>query len=160
MKEVAIYNSPVGSLLITSEGDAITEIHFQDANQAASSPQSEIMRKCFVELDEYFRGKRKKFTVKVNPKGTEFQKSVWKKLLQIPYGSTKSYEEMAISLGNQKKIRAVGLANGRNRIPIIIPCHRVIGKDGSLTGFGGGLPRKEFLLRLEGAKLFSQLPIF
>lgn len=160
MKETAIYNSPVGSLRIVSEEDSIIEIHFLDVKKKVSIPESKVMKQCFQELDEYFNSKRKQFQVKTNPSGTEFQKRVWEELKRIPYGSTKSYEEIAISIGNIKSIRAVGLANGKNKIPVIIPCHRVIGKDGSLTGFGGGLPRKEFLLRLEGVKQFSQLPIF
>jgi AraC family transcriptional regulator of adaptative response/methylated-DNA-[protein]-cysteine methyltransferase len=101
------------------------------------------------EIEEYFSGKRKKFTVPLHTPGTKFQKSVWKILQKIPYGETRSYKQQAITLGNPKAIRAVGLANGHNRISIIIPCHRVIGSDGSLTGYGGGLHRKKWLIDFE-----------
>ena len=101
------------------------------------------------ELDEYFAGRLKKFTVPVVLRGTPFQEQVWRELLRIPYGSTISYEEQAIRIGHPTSCRAVANANGQNRIAIVIPCHRVIGKDGSLTDFGGGLKRKQLLLDLE-----------
>lgn len=103
------------------------------------------------QLGEYFAGRRRTFTVPVKPQGTPFQRSVWEALQEIPYGTTISYSELADRIGDPNAVRAVGLANARNPIPIIIPCHRVIGKDGSLTGFGGGMALKASLLRLEGA---------
>ncbi len=112
----------------------------------------------FVQLEEYFSFKRKHFKVKIDLRGTEFQKKVWKELMKIPYGETISYKELALRLGNLASIRAVGRANGANPIPIIIPCHRVIGSDGNLVGYGGGLEIKEKLLELEGSRsleLFS-----
>lgn len=110
------------------------------------------------QLNEYFEGKRKKFELSLITPGTEFQNIVWKKLLDIPYGETRSYKQQSIAVGNLGAIRAVGTANGANRIAIIIPCHRVIGEDGSLTGYGGGLKRKRWLLEFESGalSLFSE----
>lgn len=104
------------------------------------------------ELREYFAGQRKVFSIPLDMQGTEFQLGVWRALLEIPFGTTRSYGELAASLGNPQACRAVGAANGRNPIPIVVPCHRVIGSTGKLTGFGGGLPMKEFLLRLEASQ--------
>ena len=101
------------------------------------------------ELEEYFKGKRKEFTVPCRPEGTDFQKRVWEALTRIPYGETRTYKEIAAEAGNPKASRAVGMANNKNPVPIIIPCHRVIGSDGKLTGYAGGLGVKEFLLNLE-----------
>ena len=101
------------------------------------------------QLDQYFKGRLKSFDLELKTGGTPFQQQVWEALAKIPYGSTISYGDLAVQIGNPKAVRAVGLANGRNPIPIIIPCHRVIGKNGSLTGFGGGLDVKRFLLELE-----------
>ena len=101
------------------------------------------------ELEEYFQGKRKEFTVPCRPEGTDFQKRVWEALTRIPYGETRTYKEIAVEAGNPKASRAVGMANNKNPVPIIIPCHRVIGSDGKLTGYAGGLGVKEFLLNLE-----------
>jgi len=106
-----------------------------------------------AQLDEYFEGKRRAFDLQLRPEGTAFQKSVWSILQTIPYGKTITYKDIALELGNLAAIRAVGRANGSNPIPIIIPCHRVIGADGSLTGFGGGLPLKQALLKLEGVQI-------
>ncbi len=115
------------------------------------NPHFKILEK---ELLEYFDGKRQDFTVSLSPVGTEFQKEVWKVLRGIPYGTTRSYQEQAHILGNPKAVRAVANANGLNKISIIIPCHRVIGSDGKLTGYGGGIWRKQKLLELEKAILF------
>ena len=113
-----------------------------------------------AEIQEYFLGKRKIFTVPLHAPGTEFQKSVWKILQEIPYGETRSYKQQAITLGNPNAIRAVASANGHNRISIIIPCHRVIGSDGSLTGYGGGLHRKKWLIDFEKANSISSTPAY
>ncbi len=112
------------------------------------------------ELNEYFSGKRKIFTVPLDMVGTEFQKQVWTLLLNIPYGETRSYMQQSLALGDSKKIRAVANANGKNKISVIVPCHRVIGSDGSLTGYASGLERKEWLLNLESKQksLFSPSP--
>ena len=115
----------------------------------AQGRTNEMTRWAVKELEEYFQGKRKVFTVPCVPKGTDFQKRVWEALIQIPYGETRTYKEIAAAAGNPKASRAVGMANNRNPIPIIIPCHRVIGTNGSLTGYAGGLKVKEYLLKLE-----------
>lgn len=111
-------------------------------------------------MKEYFSGERTKFDVNLKPNGTDFQHKVWNELLQIPHGKTTNYEQQTIKIGDLKAIRAVTSANGKNPIAIIIPCHRVIGKDGSLTGYAGGLHRKEWLLQHEGAINGEQMKIF
>jgi methylated-DNA-[protein]-cysteine S-methyltransferase len=109
------------------------------------------IQNCITQLDEYFKGERKDFTIRINPAGTEFQGKVWNSLLKIPYGKTISYLEQAKQFGDEKAIRAIASANGKNPIPIIIPCHRVIGNNGSLTGYAGGILKKQWLLEHEGA---------
>lgn len=109
------------------------------------------------ELREYFDGKRTRFTIPLHMEGTDFQKGVWRLLQEIPFGETRTYAQLAVAVGSAKAVRAVGHANGHNPISIVVPCHRVVGSDGSLTGYGGGLPRKKFLLELEGAALAPQL---
>lgn len=158
MKGRAYYTSPVGELLIESEDGKITTVNFlKDSKQEEC--YRPIIEQCILELDEYFYKGRKFFNVELNPQGTEFQRRVWIELTTIPYGKTISYEALAVRLGNVKAIRAVGLANGQNPIAIIIPCHRVIGKSGSLVGYGGGVENKEWLLNHEGA-ILKQLTLF
>jgi len=158
MKGLAYYASPVGDLLIESEDGKICTVNFvKDSRQEEN--YTSVIEQCIFELDEYFYKGRKFFNVDLNPRGTEFQKKVWNELLTIPYGRTISYEALAIRLGNIKSIRAVGLANGQNPIAIIIPCHRVIGKGGTLVGYGGGIENKEWLLNHEGA-ILKQLTLF
>lgn len=158
MKGLAYYTSPVGELVIESDNDKIITIDFlKDSKQ--EELRTPVIDQCVAELDEYFFAGRKFFTVDVDLRGTEFQKRVWNELLTIPYGKTISYEELAVRIGNIKSIRAVGLAIGQNPIAIILPCHRVIGKSGSLIGYGGGLENKEWLLFHEGA-MIRQLPLF
>jgi methylated-DNA-[protein]-cysteine S-methyltransferase len=118
-----------------------------------------MLRVAADQLAAYFAGERTDFDLPLSPSGTPFQLSVWRALLSIPYGETISYRELARRIGNAKAVRAVGAANGRNPIPIIVPCHRVIGADGSLTGYGGGLPRKRLLLELEGAGHWNALAL-
>ena len=152
-----IVSSPIGRLLLTSDGHALTGLWMLDADRHSArdlgltlSPSS--FTEVASQLEEYFAGDRKEFTVPLAPTGTPFQLAVWTQLTTIPYGSTVSYGDIARALGKRLVAsRAVGLANGANPISIIVPCHRVIGSDGSLTGYGGGLDRKELLLRLEGA---------
>ena len=152
-----IVSSPIGRLLLTSDGHALTGLWMLDADRHSArdlgltlSPSS--FTEVASQLEEYFAGDRKEFTVPLAPAGTPFQLAVWTQLTTIPYGSTVSYGDIARALGKRLVAsRAVGLANGANPISIIVPCHRVIGSDGSLTGYGGGLDRKELLLRLEGA---------
>jgi methylated-DNA-[protein]-cysteine S-methyltransferase len=150
--------SPIGRLEIEADDTAILEIGFPDAsfkpsaNKAASDTIPSIIKQCIAELDEYFEGKRKTFTVPYRfARGTDFQKSVWTALEKIPYGTTVTYSEQALKLGNLKAIRAVGTSNGANPIAIIVPCHRVIGANGKLTGYAGDVWAKEWLLKHEGA---------
>ena len=145
--------SPIGRLVLIANNKALLEIKFH--NSPVTPPYSNkanwIINHTKKELDEYFLGKREEFTMPLDPIGTEFQKKTWQKLLEIPYGTTISYQELALKMGDARKSRAVGSANGKNPIPIIIPCHRVINKNGKLGGYAGGLDVKEFLLNLESA---------
>jgi len=148
----ATYESPVGVLTLISDGAALAHLEFENpryAYESAPAGQDKILAQARRELDAYFAGKLTRFTVPVAPRGTEFQRKCWSALQQIPYGATRSYGQQADLIGSPKAMRAVGLANGRNPISIIIPCHRVIGANGSLTGYGGGMSRKQFLLDLE-----------
>ena len=155
---VTIYDSPGGPLTLTSDGAALTGIYFhkQRHGEAPAGPlgADKIIDATRKQLDSYFAGKRRTFDVPLGPRGTAFQSRVWSALTKIPYGETKSYGAIAQAIGSPKAVRAVGAANGRNPIPIIIPCHRVIGANGSLTGFGGGMAWKELLLDLEKGALF------
>jgi methylated-DNA-[protein]-cysteine S-methyltransferase len=154
------HNSPIGLLELTADDTAVTGLYFLNTGRKQGKESTgRVLKECVKQLTEYFSGKRKVFDIKVNPVGTPFQKSVWNELLKIPYGETVSYGEIAERIGNPKSVRAVGLANGSNPISIIIPCHRVIGKNGSLVGYGGGIENKRYLLELEqkysGTGLFS-----
>lgn len=142
------YNSPVGLLEISGETDYITHIRPAKA-KGNETPGWVLGKQCVQQLEEYFTKKRTQFNLALQPQGTEFQQAVWQALLQIPYGKSISYGELAKAIGNPKACRAVGGANNRNPIPIIIPCHRVLGANGSLTGYALGLDMKEFLLNLE-----------
>lgn len=147
-------SSPIGELLLAGKGNVLEILGFPEGKGVVEIPagwqQNDAAFSDVVEqLAEYFAGTRQTFNLKLNPAGTAFQLSVLEALKTIPYGQTMSYQDIANRIGKPKAVRAVGAANGRNPIPIIIPCHRVIGSDGSLTGFGGGLPAKQFLLNLE-----------
>jgi len=142
--------SPIGWWLITAENSAITEIEHVSQKPKLEAPSSDVVEKAATQLREYFAGERGSFDLPLSPHGTEFQQRVWERLCAIPYGETWSYQDLAESLGDANAMRAVGAANGKNPIPIVIPCHRVIGKDGSLTGYAGGLEVKRYLLELEG----------
>ena len=157
MSGLAYYSSPVGELEIQSEGDAITVVGFLRDVKRPENPTA-IIQTCIQELDEYFYSGRKFFDVKIELRGSTFQQQVWNKLIEIPYGKTTYYADIAEKVGDLNSVRAVGLANGQNPIAIIVPCHRVIGKDGSMVGYGGGLERKTWLLRHEGA--LNQLELF
>jgi methylated-DNA-[protein]-cysteine S-methyltransferase len=159
MKGLAYYNSPVGELRIESEDDAITLVHFMKESRVAEEQPTTVTNQCIEELDEYFFRGRKFFSVPLKPLGSTFQQKVWNELINIPYGQTMSYIELATRIGDPKSVRAVGLANGQNPIAIIVPCHRVIGKSGDLIGYGGGLDKKEWLLLHEGA-IKQQLQLF
>lgn len=142
----AYYNSPIGCLKINTIQHAVTAITFCENGNENSEIQPAILSKCITQLDEYFEGSRKDFDLTILPEGTEFQKNVWRLIQQIPYGKTTSYLDLAIKSGSAKNTRAVGMANGKNPLPIIIPCHRVIGSNGKLTGYAGGVERKRWLL--------------
>ena len=151
MKYYYIYETKIGKILLAEEEGHITNLYFVDQREVegAELKETALIREAKKQLDEYLLGRRKEFNLPLKAKGTEFQQRVWQALLDIPYGETKSYGEIAKIIGNPKAARAVGLANNRNPISIFIPCHRVIGKNGKLVGYGGGLQIKEFLLTLE-----------
>ena len=160
----AFYESPIGQVLLTASESALTGLHFVgEKYYPGISPtwhydaSFAVIRLAVLQLDEYFSGDRKSFDIAVAPQGTEFQRQVWKTLSALRYGETATYSQLAQRLGNPSAVRAVGAANGRNPISIVIPCHRVIGADGSLTGYAGGLARKAALLRLEAARLEFRL---
>jgi methylated-DNA-[protein]-cysteine S-methyltransferase len=146
---IAYYSSPIGLLEITGNEEGILSVHFMDTKKKAASAVHPSLKECMYQLDEYFKGIRKEFGLKLNPKGTAFQQKVWEQLLKVPFGKTASYLDISKLIGDVKAIRAVGNANGCNPIAVIIPCHRVIGSDGKLVGYGGGIKRKEWLLNHE-----------
>lgn len=142
------YNSIIGDIFISADENFLLSVQFVNHN-FIENKENKIIRQTIKQLDEYFRGKRKKFELPLNPKGTEFQKKVWQQLMNIPYGKTSTYKDIATLIGNTNASRAVGNANNKNPIAIIIPCHRVIGSNNKLTGYAGGLDKKEKLLNLE-----------
>lgn len=147
-------DSPVGRLLLAGDGRRLKVIGFSSGNRARGADPDwerydEPFRAVKRQLAEYFRGERRRFELDLAPDGTAFQQSVLEELMKIPYGETRSYRDIALALDKPRAVRAVGGANGANPIPIVIPCHRVLGSDGSLTGFGGGLDTKRYLLDLE-----------
>ena len=147
-KYYGYYNSPIGILEIIASDDAIISAMFiEEFKESTGEP--EIIKKAIKQFDEYFKGTRKDFQIEYEVRVTEFQGKVWRALVEIPYGATLSYKELANKIGNEKASRAVGKANSKNIISIIIPCHRVIGSDKSLTGYAGGLDRKQWLLEHE-----------
>lgn len=146
--------SPVGTLLLTLEDGQLTNICMCNQKRTVEVQPDWVesdrhFRTVARQLEDYFRGKRKTFDIPIRPRGTDFQMSVWKQLSKIPYGETATYGDIAKRIDNPKAVRAVGLANGRNPLPIVIPCHRVVGAHGQLTGFGGGLEKKALLLKIE-----------
>ena len=143
-------DSPVGPLLLTSDGESLTRLLFAAAPDPDwSTEPCAVLDRAVAQLAEYFAGSRTDFDLPLEPAGTPFQLTVWRALRDIPYAETINYGQLALRVGNARASRAVGLANGRNPISIVVPCHRVIGADGSLTGYGGGLDRKRTLLDLE-----------
>ncbi|MGK9367278.1 methylated-DNA--[protein]-cysteine S-methyltransferase [Melioribacter sp. Ez-97] len=158
-KYLTYYDSPLGKLKITANENAIKSIHFIldiDGVELEQEVPNGILEKCVEELNQYFNGELQEFSVNIDPDGTEFQKRVWNELLKIPYGKTISYLKLSRQLGNERSIRAVARANGDNKIPIIIPCHRVIGSDKSLVGYSGGVWRKKWLLEHEAAVINNE----
>lgn len=147
---VAYYASPIGPIEITGTDAGIASVWFC-SSRGEDSGYSAVVEQCKTQLEEYFAGNRKTFDVPLAPKGTDFQKRVWNELVNIPYGRVISYLDMARRLGDEKTIRAAASANGKNPIGIIIPCHRVIGANGDLVGYAGGLDKKRLLLELEGS---------
>ena len=142
------YESPIGILEIrTTEEELISILYVDEKRKNTETP--EILKEVIKQLQEYFNGERKKFDIKFKLKGTKFQEKVWNALTDIPYGETVSYKYIATKIGNEKAVRAVGNTNGRNIINIVVPCHRVIGANKSLTGYGGGLDKKSWLLQHE-----------
>lgn len=148
----AVYDSVFGKVLISSDGEGITEVKLGNFSETEiqNSPDR-LTDIAAAQLSEYFARKRESFDVPLCPAGTAFQRLVWEKLCAVPYGETRSYKQIAESVGNPKSCRAVGMANNRNPIMVIIPCHRIIGTNGSLTGYAAGLPVKQRLLDLERA---------
>ncbi len=150
MMATAYINSPLGILKLQAAAEGLCEVAYEEGEEISISQTiPDELQAAVFQLGEYFEGKRREFSLKLSPQGTAFQKRVWNKLLAIPFGKTATYQEMAQALGDPKTIRAAASANGRNPIAIIIPCHRVIGSDGSLTGYAGGLHRKKWLLEHE-----------
>jgi methylated-DNA-[protein]-cysteine S-methyltransferase len=142
--------TPIGPLRLSAEGDRLSRVEFAASADARSSEP--VLLEAEAQLRAYFAGALRRFDLPLAPRGTAFQLSVWDALLEIPYGATTSYSELAAAIGRPSACRAVGAANGRNPLAVIVPCHRVIGAAGSLTGYGGGLERKRMLLALEAAK--------
>lgn len=147
--ETIYLNTPVGTLEIKGDIDGLAFVNFIDPEESESKIIPESLQDTVQQLSEYFEGNRINFKLKLNPEGTFFQKKVWQQIKDIPFGKTASYQEIANQLGDPKAIRAAASANGKNPIAIIIPCHRVIGSDGSLIGYAGGLHRKKWLLEHE-----------
>ena len=164
IKEHFLIDSPLGTLTLVNTDGILSGIYMPDHKRG---PESEALGtrthagfgQTVLELREYFDRKRTVFTLPLALEGTNFQKEIWRLLRTIPYGETRTYAQLADEIGNRAAIRAVGLANGRNPVSIVVPCHRVIGSDGSLTGYAGGLDRKRFLLDLEGATQSYQLAL-
>lgn len=148
------YDSPVGPITLVQEGEALTRLDFNTPSQAEEA--TPLLLEARRQLQEYFAGERKAFALPLAPAGTVFQKKVWAALREIPWGETRSYGDIARAIGKPTASRAVGMANGRNPLPVFIPCHRVIGTNGSITGYSGGLEKKRFLLRLEGISQWKE----
>lgn len=158
--EATKWKSPIGELTLVCDGTALKAIHFEDETDdyvqsywrkrgCLLTYRKQGMTEVKNQLADYFEGKRKRFELELSPEGTSFQKSVWQALTEIDFGETRSYSQVAARIGSPEAVRAVGAANGRNPIPIVIPCHRVIGANGTLTGYAGGLDVKQKLLQLE-----------
>ena len=152
----AYYSSPIGLMEIRGNEEGITSLYFIEDKKNYPTAIHPTLKEIIYQLDEYFIGIRKEFGLKLNPQGSEFQKRVWNKLEEIPFGKTKSYLEVSKKLGDANATRAVGNANGKNPICIIIPCHRVIGSSGKLVGYSGELWRKEWLLNHEKSVIFGK----
>lgn len=148
---ILLVNTPLGEMVLGEDGGKITRLYLraQDVPAGSGQEQTPVLQEALRQLGEYFDGTRKVFDLPLQPRGTAFQQRVWRALCDIPYGQTRSYAHLAEQIGRPKACRAVGMANHKNPIPILIPCHRVVGADGSLTGYAGGLAMKKALLDLE-----------
>jgi methylated-DNA-[protein]-cysteine S-methyltransferase len=151
------FNSPVCEIILAGDDEGLTHLHLNTGKgkRIFEVPSEWVEDSSFFDdvieqVDQYFEGERKSFTVNLNPQGTDFQKMIWRQLVKIPYGTVCTYKDIARAIGNDKAARAVGMANSKNPIPLIVPCHRVIGSNGGLTGFAHGLEMKAELLKLEG----------
>ena len=153
MEKICFYDTSVGKLIIGEENGAITRVTWTQLPKDYLQEETELILECRNQLEEYFAGKRMTFDLPLAPKGTEFQQKVWSALQDIPYGEVCTYKDIAVAIDNPKGCQAVGGANGKNPIAIIIPCHRVIGKNGKLVGYAGGMENKKFLLELEKSHL-------
>lgn len=161
LNERQIYmDTPVGKLLIKGNEETISAVLFVDEAGVSDPHPSQVLLNCVRQMQEYFDGSRMEFELPVSQQGTDFQQTVWLQLCEIPYAATISYQQLANRIGNPKSIRAVGTTNGRNQISIIVPCHRVIGSNGSLTGYAGGLWRKRWLLDHEHKIKHGSLELF
>ncbi len=149
MTESALISTPLGVAKLEGDKNGLQAITVLNTEEALTKIIPEVLEDDVYQLREYFDGQREKFALELNPQGTDFQKKVWRSLLDIPYGTTTTYLEQSTQLGDAKAIRAVAAANGKNPLWIVVPCHRVIGSDGSLTGYAGGLHRKKWLLEHE-----------
>ena len=149
MKYALSRETPIGPLTLVEEDGALIRVCFGLFEEKAQWMQTPLLHQAFAELEEYFRGERKQFSVPLRPQGTPFQLHCWEALVRIPYGETRTYAQQAQAIDNPRACRAVGMANHRNPLPVFIPCHRVIGSGGTLTGYAGGLSIKETLLRIE-----------
>jgi methylated-DNA-[protein]-cysteine S-methyltransferase len=146
---ITYYKTPVGVCQITEEDGFITRIHILDQEHEVTEPETPLTRQVINEFDEYFTGTRKTFDFPIKQPGTDFQQQVWQELLKIGYGNTISYNQQSLQMGSPLAIRAIAAANGKNNLWVVVPCHRVIGSNGSLTGYAGGLWRKKWLLEHE-----------
>ena len=156
------FQSPIGFLTICEQDNQLTRLYLDNQDRGILQSRnfeyhSDFLHEVYHQLNEYFAGKRKIFDLPVDSKGTAFQKAVWRELHKIPYGETRSYEDIAVAIGNKKAVRAIGQANGRNPIMIVVPCHRVIRKNGDISGFACGVEAKRYLLNLERENSINQL---
>lgn len=156
------FQSPIGFLTICEQDNQLTRLYLDNQDRGILQSRnfdyhSDFLHEVYHQLNEYFAGKRKIFDLPVDGKGTAFQKAVWRELQKNPYGETRSYEDIAVAIGNKKAVRAIGQANGRNPIMIVVPCHRVIRKNGDISGFACGVEAKRYLLNLERENSINQL---
>lgn len=150
-------DSPIGPIEISGDDDFVSTVIFADEIKKDTPHLPKVIRDCRQQLEEYFAGTRKEFRLMLSQSGTDFQRQVWTALIDIPYGKTTSYLQLAKNIGDAKSIRAVGAANGKNNIAIIVPCHRVIGSNGTLVGYAGGLDKKKWLLDFEARMTGQQI---